>query len=272
MGGSSVPNIPTANTGATNAAITGGIQGMGAYTPANQAIYFNQLNNPYTMQAQAGAATSGAAQTAQGQANLSNAGILQSVPQQLNPAIAQTLSTAYDPQRALYETERQASTDFTNVDLASRGLGSSPWGTGIASESDQTFNTNWLQSQLGREQSGAGTIAQLLGAGGGAAQTGAGLGQQGAQQLLSGASQPYLTATGINTNLAQTLPFLTGIQQQQLTDYLAQYGAENQQNQTAVQAGMANNQYATGIGQGIGSGLAGLGSLGLTGLKLGAFG
>jgi hypothetical protein len=248
------PYLGTAQSGAIS-----GIQGLGQYTPQFQSAYYNQAANPYTGQAVQGAQTGGAAMQQQGAQNVNTANQFAGVPQQLSPAIQATLNTAYDPMNALYGQQHQQNADFTNASLAQSGLGFSPWASGVQSQSDQTFNTNWLSTQLGREQTGANTIGQLLSASGGAAQTGATLGNQGAQQIAQGGAMPYNAQTGINTQLAQMLPYLTSNQQAQNQAYTSYYGAANQNNANAVNAGIANNQYATGIGQGIGT----LGALGL---------
>jgi len=254
MGGSSVPNVPMdPNLGSAQSGAISGIQGLGQYTPQFQSLYYNQANNPGVTGAMQGAQAGGQALQAQGAQNIGTSNMFAGVPGQLSPAIQATLNTAYDPQQQLYGQEHQANTDFTNATLASSGLGFTPWAAGVGAQSDQYFNTNWLQSQLGREQTGANTIAGLLGAGTGAATTGAALGAQGAGQIAQGGALPYQTQTGINTDLAQFLPLLTANQQQQLQDYLSYYSAANANTANAVQAGMANNQYATGIGSGLGA-------------------
>ena len=254
---SSVPNVPMdPNLGAAQSGAMSNISNQAQYTPQFQQAYYNQASNPYAGQAVQGAQAGGQAMQAQGAQNLSNANYMSNIPQQLSPALQATLNTAYDPQMALYNQQHQANADYTNASLAQSGLSFTPWASGVGATSDQTFNTNWLQSQLGREQTGAATIAQLLGAGGTAAQTGAALGNQGATQIAQGAAMPYTAQTGINADTAQFLPYLTSNQQQQAQDYINYYGAATANTNAATQAGQANNQYASSIGSGLGSAAA----------------
>ncbi len=245
----------TAQSGAVNT-----IQGMSAYTPTIQSAYYNQADNPYTTGAIQGAQAGGQAMQSQGYQNVNTANYLSNIPQQLSPAVMATLNTAYDPQSALYNQQHQANADYTNASLAQSGLSFTPWASGVGATSDQTFNTNWQATQLGREQTGANTVASLLGAGGTAATTGAALGNQGATQIAQGGAMPYTTQTGINTDTANMLSYLTSNQQQQAQDYTAYYNAANANTANATAAGQANNQYATNIGSGLGS-MATLGAL-----------
>jgi len=228
------------------------ISDMSQYTPQFQQAYYSQAGNAYAPQAVQGAQAGGAAMQQQGGQNVATANTFAGTPQQLAPFIQSTLNTAYDPQSALYSQERQANTDYSNAALAQSGLSFTPWATGVSTNADQTFNTNWTATQLGREQAGAGTAATLLGAGEGAATTGAALGNQGAGQIAQGAALPYEAQTGINQDIASMLPYLTANQQQQVQDYLSYYGAANQNASNAVSSGQAQDKYATGIGSGVG--------------------
>lgn len=230
------------------------IQGMGQYTPQTQQVYYNEVGNQrnYAPQAYAGANQAAGLMGNQAQMNTANAGVFSGVPSQLNPAIAQTLQTAYDPQKALYNQNLQASVDSTNQGLANSGLQYSPYGAGVQATNTNQFNTNWLQSQLGREQTGANTISSLLSSGEGAANTANTLAGQGAQQTYEAGLLPYQTATAFNQNLANAVPYLTMNQQQQIGDYNSYYGAANTNTANATAAGNANNQYNMGLGNSIG--------------------
>jgi len=251
---SSVPDIPqSSNTGFAQSGIASAAAQTGAAQPAYQQAYYQQATNPYAGRAVAGSQVAGNAMVDQGNANLANASTFQGVPQQLQPYIAQTLNTAYDPQQALYHQQLQGTMDQTNAQLAQSGLTSSPWGAGIANQANQNFNINWLQSQLAREQTGANTAAGLLGAGGTAATTGATLGQNATNQIATGYAMPYQTSTGVNQDTASMLSYLTAVPQMQSQDYASLASAANAQNATAVQAGSANNQNMANIGSGIGN-------------------
>jgi len=259
---SNVPTIPQdPNMGAAQFGAMGSIGSLGQYQPQYQSAYYNQANNPYQGQAMQGAFAAGNAAINQGQGNLQSASYFQGVPQQLQPAIAATLQTAYDPQQNLYQSQLQSAMDKANVFNANAGLSTSPYGVGLMQEAQQNFDTNWLQSQLGRETQGAQTINSLLGASGTAATAGANLGTTGAQQILAGYGQPYTTSSGINQQTASMLPYLTALPQQQAQDYMAYYGAANQNTANQIAAGSAQDKSLSGLGQGLGSLLGGIGSL-----------
>ena len=251
--GSSTPNVPmdpnlgTAQTGAiTN------IQDQAQYTPQYQQAYYSQANNPYSGQAVQGAVAGGQAMQGQGYQNLSMANQFAGLPSQLAPAIQATYNTAYDPQRALYAQESQSNMDRTNAGLAQSGLSYTPWGAGVSNQSGQTFDTNWLATQLGRQQQGADTISSLYGTSAGAANTAANLGSTGANQISGGAMMPYGAQTTINQNTSAMLPYLTANQQQQAQDYISYYNPANQNTSNAINAGHYQDQYMTDIGTGVG--------------------
>ena len=252
--GSSVPNVPMdPQLGAAQSGALSSAQGLNANIADYQGLYNAQANNPYAGQAVQGAQNAGQAMQGQGYQNINTANMFASVPGQLSPAIQATLNTAYDPQQQLYKQEHQQAMDQSNAQLAQSGLSYTPWAAGVDSNASNTFNTNWLQTQLGREQTGAQTVSSLLGAGEGAATTGANLGAQGAGQIATGAALPYKTQTGINTDTAAALGNLTAAQQQQVQDYINYYNAATGNTNAAISSGQANNQYASGIGSGIGS-------------------
>jgi len=255
--GSSTPNVPmdpnlgTAQTGATT-----NIQDQAQYTPQYQNAYYSQANNPYSGQAVQGAVAGGQAMQGQGYQNLGMANQFAGLPSQLAPAIQSTYNTAYDPQRALYAQESQANLDRTNAGLAQSGLSYTPWGAGVSNQSGQTFDTNWLATQLGRQQQGADTISSLYGTSAGAANTASTLGNQGAQQVAQGGAMPYGTQTMINQNTSSMLPYLTANQQQMAQDYMQYYAPANENTTNSIRAGNSNNQYMSNVGSGIGSAAA----------------
>lgn len=254
--GSNVPSVPLdPNLGRVQGQTASGIGDLSAYTPTTQSVFYNQQNNPYAGAAVAGAQTGGAATTQQGATNLANAGQFQGIPQSMLPFIQSTLNTGFDPQNQLRQQLQQENTDFTNAALSQRGLGSTPWAAGVSATSNQQFGTNWLDTLLGRQQTAANTAGSLVTGASNAASEGANLGSIGAGQLVAGAGLPYAVSTGINTDLASFIPYLTSNQQQQLTDYLNYYGAANQNNANAVQAGQAQDKANMALGTGIGQGL-----------------
>jgi hypothetical protein len=258
--GSNVQSVPLdPNMGAAQSGAMNTIGGMSQYTPEYQQAYYNQANNPYAGQAVQGAQAGGQAMQQQGYQNVGNANYFAGMPGQLSPAIQATLNTAYDPQNALYNQQHQANSDFTNAQMAQSGLSFTPWASGVSSTADQTFNTNWLQTQLGRQQTGANTVASLEGTSANAANTAYSLGNQGATQIQQGGAMPYDAQTSINANTAQMLPYLTANQQQQAQDYINYYGAANANTVNATNASKAQDSYWANIGAGLGN-LIGIGS------------
>jgi hypothetical protein len=255
--GSNVQSVPLdPNMGAAQSGAMNTIGGMSQYTPEYQQAYYSQANNPYAGQAVQGAQAGGQAMQQQGYQNVGNANYFAGMPGQLSPAIQATLNTAYDPQNALYNQQHQANADFTNAQMAQSGLSFTPWASGVSNTADQTFNTNWLQTQLGRQQTGANTIASLEGTGANAANTAYSLGNQGATQIQQGGAMPYNTQSGINANTAQMLPYLTANQQQQAQDYINYYNAANANTANSLAAGKAQDSYMSNLGAGIGGAAA----------------
>jgi len=257
VGDSNVPTVPLDpnQTQAQNAGFAG-IQGLGANTPTFQSAYNNQANNPGVPGAIAGGAAGGAAFTQQGDQNITSGNTMAGAYPTLLPFIQSALATGFDPQSQLKGQLQQQSRDTTNVDLNNRGLQFSPYGAGVAATADQNFNTNWLQSQLQREQTAAGAAASLFGSGVSTTQAGANLGNQGAQQLTEGGALPYVTQTGINQDLASFLPYLTQNQQQQIQDLLGYGSNANATAGAAVQAGRAQDQADQAFGGGLGGALS----------------
>lgn len=253
-GDSNVPTVPLdPNLGKVQGATYDATAGLSAYTPQTQSIFYNQQSNPYAAPAIQGAGVAGQAGQQLGGQTLNNSQQFAGVPTQLAPYIQQTLNTAYDPQSALYNQYRQQNQDTTNADLASRGLAYSPYGAGVAATSNQQFDTNWLQTLLNREQTGMNTAATGIQAGEGAANTASTLGQAGVTDIAQGAALPYTVSTGINQDLASTVPFLTSNQQQQIGDYLGYYGQANANTANSIAAGKAQDQADQALGQGIGT-------------------
>lgn len=163
-------------------------------------------------------------------------------------AAGSVLNNAFDPMGAQYGQSFQQNLDQTRAGLAARGLDTSGTGAGIENQSNMNFNTNWQNQMLGRQQSGlsaytnaAGSalgglesgatsaynpVAASLGQGlsalntsantgygiqSGAATTAASLGSLGAQNIISGAAQPYMAQTQANTDRNSQLGQLGGI-------------------------------------------------------------
>jgi hypothetical protein len=246
-----------AYTGATNLS---GLNSAAQTLPQYGQITQNLINNPYAPGAQAGSNLVGAAGIGAGLNLVGNA-------QSNLPYASQALQTGFDPQNALYAQQYQANNDAVNAGLAARGLATTPYGAGVQNTADQTFNTNWLQTALQRQATGANTASTLQGAAGTGTTTG--LNAAGTGALL-----PYSTANTIGTNQQGALNSYgaygtgaTSTAQQQIADFLQYLGLGNQtagvNNQNyANQITAQNNQFTQQqtLGKNLGSSISGLGT------------
>lgn len=64
----------------------------------------------------------------------------------------QTLSTAYDPQNALYRQGQGTALDYANVTNAASGLSGTPYGSSVAANALSNYDLNWQDKQLGRQE------------------------------------------------------------------------------------------------------------------------
>jgi hypothetical protein len=157
----------------------------------------------------------------------------------LLPGVGQIMSTAFDPQQALFAKMYQQQQDQSNVTNAQNGVSGTPYGAGLAQQNNQNFDINWQNQQLQRQATGASAAGGLLNAAGQGGQAGAGLGQS-------------------------PIAFSNAQQQQQIADFLqymgqgtsasnaatGQYSAEAQ---AAIQNQQLQNQSAGGMGSLFGS-------------------
>jgi len=94
--------------------------------------------------------------------------------QQLNPDISTMLTTAFDPQQALYDRTLQQTTDQTRSGEAARGVANTPYGAAAEGNALSNFNIDWQNQELQRQQSGlasaGNTYGQLIQGGATAAQ------------------------------------------------------------------------------------------------------
>jgi hypothetical protein len=249
--------------------------GMGQqFMPYAQNTFQNLYNNPYSGQALGGAqgaAGMGAAaagnQFALGQ-GAAGAGA------SLIPYASQVMQSGFDPQQALYNQQFQLNQDQTNAALAARGIATSPYGAGVAAQSNQNFNTGWENQQLGRQAQAAGAASGLVGTGVGAMGAGAGLMSGAPAGLYQSAMLPYGTWSGIGQGQDQSLMSLLGyggagqgISNLPVQDWSLALGGANTmqglQNQN-FQNQLAQSQLGWGqlgqLGSGIGSMIGGLGN------------
>lgn len=266
------------NMGGADTNAYGGIGGLSQYNvpgqllPQYQNIAQNMVNNPYAGGYQAGAGVAGGMGMGAGINAYQTGGALQQSGMDTLPDVQALLQLGFDPQNALYAKMQQQNTDQSNAQNSMSGIAGTPYGAGVANQSNQNFNLAWQQQQLQRALSGAQGAGGLLQNAGGAMTTGAGLQGGGANTFLQGASTPYNTFQGINANalntLGQTGAFGTSasvLPQQQIGDYLAYLSqGTGQQNANTNVANTGLNQANSSFGQSqvlggnLGSSLAGL--------------
>lgn len=203
------------------------------------------LQNYPSLQAAVGNITSGA----YGAPAITNAGNQQlQTASQFGPYVASALGTGFDPQNQNYQVLFRQMLDQARAGEGQRGIQNTPYGAGIDAQAEQQFNMNWQQQMLQRQQQAAAIAAQLAGAQGTAAQSGAG--------LLTGAAKTPLEAL---MTLNQGGAAAANIPQTVIQDYLsylqggtgatqagtAQYAAEAQ---AAIGEQQVQNQALSGIG------------------------
>jgi hypothetical protein len=253
------------NLGGADQGAYSGVGGLSQYNVPGQLMgqYGNiaqsAVNNPYAQQYQAGSNQAGA--TGYGAGQQIAGGSLSMMPD-----VQALLSLGFDPQNALYSKLQQQNQDQTNAQLGMSGVATTPYGAGVANQSNQNFNLGWQQQELQRAMQGAqgaGGLMQNIGQG---VNTGVG-------QMQAGAGLPYNTFQGINTNalgvLGQQGAFgqqAAQLPQTQIQDYLAYLGAgTGQQNANTALFGQGLNQSNMAFGQqqtlgsNLGSSLAGFG-------------
>jgi hypothetical protein len=184
--------------------------------------------------------------------------------QQLQGGANSIMNTAFDPQSALYNQLFQQNQDMANVQNTMSGVGTTPYGAGVADQSGQNFNINWQNQQLGRQATGL----QGAEAAYGAAQP---LGNAGQAGLVQSAMLPYATqsaAAGANTQALQGgIGATTTASQPTIQDLLSYLGVGNQTNQIYNQGQIGGTNATTAQQQ---AGWGQLGNLADLGFSLGS--
>ena len=250
-----------------NAAAGGAMSGTNQMGQTLQQLlqqYMPQMNTQLAANTAGGQAGATAAQsTIPGATNIGQ-GSMQGA-QNLQQGAGSILNTAFDPQQQLYQKLFQQNQDMANVQNMMSGVGTTPYGAGVADQSGQNFNINWANQQLGRQTQGLQSAESAYGA----AQP---LGNTGHAGLVQSAMLPYTTTAagaGANTQALQGgIGATTGTSQPTIQDLLAYLGVGNQSNQiynagqiggtnaTTQQQGQGFNQLGTLLGTGFG--LAGM--------------
>ena len=218
-----------------------GIQQMDQTLQQLLAQYMPQMNTQTaanTAGAQAGslAATS----TMPGATNIGQ-GSMQGA-QNLQQGAGSILNTAFDPQNALYKQLFQQNQDMANVQNTMSGVGTTPYGAGVADQSGQNFNINWANQQLGRQESGLNSAT-------GAYNAAQPLGNAGQAGLVQSAMLPYATTAagaGANTQALQGgIGATTRASQPTIQDLLSYLGVGNQANATYNQGQIGGTNATT---------------------------
>jgi hypothetical protein len=247
-------------------------QGAGQLATAGQNLYnsvgpqFGQIssnvaNNPFYGQAQTGVQS--AASTATGQVapqQLGAANQLQALSSIGGGAGLGVLNTGFDPQSALYNRSFAQQQDQTNAIDSMYGLGSSPYGAGVAANASNNFNIDWQNAQLARQIAALGAYDTNLGAVGSADTAASDLGIAGLNTIAGAAQLPYdlylqqqqaqLGALGAQvqgTNASQAMT------QQGVQDQGAYLNIGQTASQGAIQAAQVNNQANSQAAAGFGN-------------------
>ena len=220
---------------------SGGIQQMDQTLQQLLAQYMPQMNTQLGANTQAGNAGANMAQSTIPGATAIGQGSMQGA-ENLQTGANSIMNTAFDPQQALYQKMFQQNQDMANVQNMMSGVGTTPYGAGVADQSNQNFNINWANQQLGRQATGL----QGAEAAFGAAQP---LGNAGQASLVQSAMLPYATqsaSAGANTQALQGgIGATTGTSQPTIQDLLAYLGVGNQANSTYNQGQIGGTNATT---------------------------
>jgi hypothetical protein len=245
-----------------------------AFNPAYQQIASQYFNNPFYQPAlqgaQQGAQIGGqAAGIAQNQLPLISqipgqlsglAGNVAGLAPQAAAGIAplqqgaqNILNTANDPRQQLYQRTLQQVQDQSNANASMYGLGSSPYGAGLANQATNNFNIDWQNQQLARQAQGLGAAQGAYGQAGSLANTAGNL-YGGAGNLygaIPGAAQGGLN---LGSGAAGLAAGSAGLPSGVFTGNLGQQTAGLNQALNPVLSGIgAQNQLQSGYGQGLSS-------------------
>ena len=165
--------------------------------PTAQGLTNNIVNNPYGTGYQNAANTAAGTYGAAGTAANSGASMMQQLADQAAKG-AQGTNLSWGTDSSIYGTEYQKMLDQTNAMNSMYGVGTSPYGAGLANEAGINFNVDWINNELQRAQTAAGTFGALEGDALSGYQGAQGLWGQGAQDQLTAGQLPYQTANAIS--------------------------------------------------------------------------
>lgn len=237
--GSNIFQYPSSGT-ASNQAIGGAtaIQNLGGN---DQTLYQNSLGG-------LGNLTSGTNYNAQSGVDAGNAITSATAGLNLPGAAAGALQAGSNANSGLYNQELQQTNDQTNAALAQRGIANTPYGAGVQSLADQTFNNNWNTNQVGLQNTAANTASTLLGANNSGQALGAETAQNAANNplgaLSSLLSSGNLSSAGVQSAVQDFLAYMQG-----------GTSAASAQSTAANQQAQQQNQGLAGLGSLVGTGL-----------------
>lgn len=233
----------------------------------------NLYNNPYAGMLQSGANTAsglgmGAALTGYG----TGAGLI-GQGQGLFNAGQSVMNTAFDPQSQLYGYLQNQNVNQQNAINAASGLAATPYGAGVTGQSNQLFNMNWQNQQLGRQVEGLQAYTGAAGQGAALQNTGVGMMNAAPGQYATAAAMPYGAAStigqGQNAAISQMLGLGTSganLTNLPFSDYMSYLQTGNQANSVSnqlygLQLQAQNQQFnqMLGLGSLIGGSMYGLG-------------
>ena len=224
------------------------------FLPNAQSSVYQAVNSPYYGQALGGAEQASQYGMQQGQQAVGAANQLYGQMGQIPGLEGQLVQSAFDPQSQLYNYLQAQNTNQTNADLASRGLGMSGAGAGIANQSNQLFNQNWQNNLLQRQLAGVQGVGALNQSAAQLGSTGAQMGAQGVNLTGQSASMPYQTQLsalqsqlGLMGTAGQYGQQANVPIQQQIADYNSYQGLGSPSAQLGQQNQM--NQASQGVGQ-----------------------
>ena len=197
------------------ASLLGPAANAGAGTPAAQnygyaqnAIYDQVTSNPYYAQALTGTeAVQPLAGSLLGDAT-SNAAGLSGLSNLSSGAGQQLYSTAFDPQKAIFNQGQGQLIDQSNAVNSMSGLGASPYGAGVTSNALGNYDLGYQKQQLANETAGASGLSALAGAASGAASGAQSVGATGINTYTGTAAAP---ANISNTQAATDLSDLSSL-------------------------------------------------------------
>ena len=242
------------------------------FLPQAEGLAQQSMTSPYYGMAQQGAQMAGYGGMQQGQQAYGAANQLYGQMGQIPGLEGQLVQSAFDPQSQLYNYLQAQNTNQTNADLASRGLGMSGAGAGIANQSNQLFNQNWQNNLLQRQLAGVQGVGALNQSAGQLGTIGSNLGTQGTNLVNQASAMPYQTQLNALQSqmglMNQAGQFGQGAMQpiqQQISDYNAYQGLGspsaqfNQQSSAAQGASAIAQPISNAIGSAASNWAAGLG-------------